>query len=288
MKKAFNKFLDFSNSWTGTVVIVLFIMFFFAQAFVIPSGSMKDSLLVRDFLFAKKFSYGISIPRIPYINTPILPDIFGNGHLIEGERPKRGDIVIFIPPHDRKNYFVKRNFAVGGDEVIFTGKAFYLRPNEGDDFIKSNFKAEDIVNVGSKLFVREPYKFGGIHYDEGIDLFSYSIMALNEGKFAMKPVLIEEFAGIGDYPFNAFYFKVPQDEFFMIGDNRDHSGDSRFWGSVPYRDIVGQPWFVYLSFDDEYRVRWERIGKSVDFIQNSPELLDAARAEAKNDGNKIE
>ncbi|MGP1485060.1 MAG: signal peptidase I [Campylobacter sp.] len=279
MKKTLNKFLDFSNSWTGTIIIVLLVVFFIAQAFVIPSGSMKNTLLVRDFLFAKKFSYGICIPRIPYINTPILPDFFGNGHLIEGERPKRGDIVIFIPPHEKDTYFVKRNFAVGNDEVIFTEKAFYLRPHEGDEFIKANFDEKDIINIGGKNFVREPYKFGGIHYNEKVNLFDKSVMALNAGKFAMQPVIAKELPQVGDYPFNAFYFKVPEDEFFMIGDNRDDSGDSRFWGSVPYRDIVGQPWFVYLSFDDEYKIRWERIGKSVSELENSDKIIKSAYEE---------
>ena len=288
MKKTVKKFLDFSNSWTGTIIIVLLIMFFFAQAFVIPSGSMKNTLLVKDFLFAKKFSYGISIPRIPYINTPILPDIFNNGHIIEGERPKRGDIVIFIPPHERNNYFVKRNFAIGGDEVIFTEKAFFLHPNEGDEFIKANFNEKDIINIAGKLFIKEPYKFAGIHYDNNANLFDHAIAALNANKFAMKPVIVDELPKVGNYPFNAFYFKVPNDEFFMIGDNRDHSGDSRFWGSVPYKDIIGQPWFVYLSLDDEWRVRWERIGKNINTLQTTDEILSKAYAEDKDDGNKIE
>lgn len=288
MKKTVRKFLDFSNSWTGTIIIVLLIMFFFAQAFVIPSGSMKNTLLVKDFLFAKKFSYGISIPRIPYINTPILPDIFNNGHIIEGERPKRGDIVIFIPPHERNNYFVKRNFAIGGDEVIFTEKAFFLHPNEGDEFIKANFNEKDIINIAGKLFIKEPYKFAGIHYDNNVNLFDHAIAALNVNKFAMKPVIVDELPKVGNYPFNAFYFKVPNDEFFMIGDNRDHSGDSRFWGSVPYKDIIGQPWFVYLSLDDEWRVRWERIGKNINTLQTTDEILSKAYAEDKDDGNKIE
>jgi len=104
----------------------------------------------------------------------------------------------------------------------------------------------------------------------------------------MQPVIVNELPSVGNYPFNAFYFQVPEGEFFMIGDNRDHSNDSRFWGPVAYKNIVGKPWFVYFSWDDEYKIRWNRVGKSVDFIQNSPELLDAARAEAKNDGNKIE
>ena len=288
MKKAFNKFLDFSNSWTGTVVIVLLVIFFVAQAFVIPSGSMKDTLLVGDHLFVKKFSYGISTPRIPWIEVKVLPDFNGNGHLIEGAKPERGDIVVFRYPHDEKIHYVKRNFAVGGDEVIFTEKVLFLHPHEGEEFIKANFDEKDIVKFGGKLFVREPYKFGGIHYDEKVNLFELAVNYLNAGKFAMQPVIVNELPSVGNYPFNAFYFQVPEGEFFMIGDNRDHSNDSRFWGPVAYKNIVGKPWFVYFSWDDEYKIRWNRVGKSVDFIQNSPELLDAARAEAKNDGNKIE
>ena len=100
MREKLEKIKSFSNSWTGTIIIVLLIIFFVAQAFVIPSGSMKRSLLIGDHLFVKKFSYGIPTPHIPWIEVPVMPDFFGNGHLIEGPKPKRGDIVVFRYPLD--------------------------------------------------------------------------------------------------------------------------------------------------------------------------------------------
>jgi len=173
-------------------------------------------------------------------------------------------------------------------QVVYNVSSNMVSSERKTNKICVNFDEKDIVKFGGKLFVREPYKFGGIHYDEKVNLFELAVNYLNAGKFAMQPVIVNELPSVGNYPFNAFYFQVPEGEFFMIGDNRDHSNDSRFWGPVAYKNIVGKPWFVYFSWDDEYKIRWNRVGKSVDFIQNSPELLDAARAEAKNDGNKIE
>lgn len=288
MKKAFNKFLDFSNSWTGTVIIVLLVIFFIAQAFVIPSGSMKNTLLIGDHLFVKKFSYGIPTPRIPWLEIKVLPDFRGNGHLINGEGPKRGDIVVFRYPHDEKIHYVKRNFAIGGDEVIFTEKAMFLHPNEGEDFIKANYPQDSLINIAGKLFVKEPYKLPGIHYDEKVNLFEQALYYLNAGKFAMKPVIVSELKPMGDLAFNAFYFKVPEGEYFMVGDNRDHSNDSRFWGSVSYKDIVGKPWFIYFSWDSEYKIRWNRIGRSVQTVQNDPQYAQKAIAEGHDDGDRIE
>ena len=100
------KIYNWSSSWTGTIVIVLTIIFFVAQAFVIPSGSMKNTLLIGDMLFVKKFSYGVPSPTIPWIEVKVLPDFKGNGHLIEGERPKRGDIVVFRYPHNPDIHYV--------------------------------------------------------------------------------------------------------------------------------------------------------------------------------------
>ena len=82
MKNLLNRFYIFSNSWTGTLVIVLFVIFFVAQAFVIPSGSTKRTLLVGDHLFVKKFSYGIATPHFPWLEIPVLPDFNDNGLLI--------------------------------------------------------------------------------------------------------------------------------------------------------------------------------------------------------------
>lgn len=270
------KLINFSNSWTGTIVIVLLVIFFVAQAFVIPSRSMKKTLLIGDHLFVKKFSYGIPTPHLPWIEVPVLPDFKGNGHLIDGEKPKRGDIVVFRYPKEPKVHYVKRCLALGGDEIIYQDKHLYLRFHEGDAYMKENFPKEKLHTLGGKLWVLNPFedKFKGIQYDQDVDLFAQMRMFLAAGELDMKPAIVEELPKSMNSDFNAFYVKVPENEFYMIGDNRDHSNDSRFWGSVPYSLIVGKPWFVYFSWDEDYKVRWNRIGRFIDTIENSTEFLD--------------
>ena len=206
------------------------------------------------FRSVKKFSYGIPTPHIPWIEVPVMPDFFGNGHLIEGPKPKRGDIVVFRYPLDTSIHYVKRNVAVGGDEVLYQDKALYIKPHEGDEFVRANYKANEIVQINGKLWVKNPYMstYPGITYDSNVDLFAQMLIFYQASQLAMRPVNFTDLPSVQmGLPFNAFYYKVPQDEYFMVGDNRDHSNDSRFWGSVKYKDIVGKPWFVYFSWDDE-------------------------------------
>ncbi len=245
---------NFSNSWTGTIIIVLLVIFFIAQAFVIPSGSMKRTLLIGDYLFVKKYVYGIPTPHIPWIEVPVVPDFNDNGHLIEGDRPKRGDIVVFRYPLEPKTHFVKRCVAVGGDQLFIKDKVLYLRPHEGNEYIKNNYPKEKIIKIGDNLWVKNPYrdKFPGIQND---------------------PNVIDN----GVYPSEIFSFppiEIEKDNFFMLGDNRDHSNDSRFWGSVPYKLIIGTPWFIYFSWDDNYKIRWNRVGRFVDTLELDKQFID--------------
>jgi signal peptidase I len=244
-KSIWLKLYDFSSSWTGTIIIVLFLIFFVAQAFVIPSGSMKNTMLIGDMLFAKKFAYGIPTPRIPWIEVPVLPDFNNNGHLIEGDRPKRGDIVIFRYPNNEKIHYVKRCVATGGDLVMLRNKVLYIRHKEGNEYTKANYPENNIVKIDNDLWVANPYqiKYKGIHTDP--------TQAFPQELIDFGPI------------------EVPEDEYFMMGDNRDHSNDSRFWGSVPYKYIVGQPWFIYFSWDENYQIRWDRMFRTIEDIQNN-------------------
>ncbi|MGE4296283.1 MAG: signal peptidase I [Campylobacterales bacterium] len=287
MKKNLLKLYRFSNTWTGTIIIVLLVIFFFAQAFVIPSGSMKNTLHEGDHLLVKKYSYGIPIPHLPWLEIPLLPDFDGDGHLFAGDRPERGDVVVFRYPHDPKIHYVKRCVALGGDGVMLRGDRLYIRPHEGEAYIRKNFLPDQIVRFGDELWVADPYriKHPGVRYD----------YRAREG--AILPVETYDFGPI----------TVSADHFFMVGDNRDHSNDSRFWGSVSYKHIVGKPWFMYFSwesrsYDDvarrgafladyealervcgeleplgeacqrawesnRYKVRWDRIGRSVETLE---------------------
>ena len=257
MKKILGKAYKFSNSWTGTVVIVLFVIFFIAQAFRIPSGSMKDSLLIGDHLFAKKFAYGVSMPHIPFLEMSIAP-WSDKLRLMDGDKPERGDIVIFRYPGNVKQHFVKRCVALPGDELFVKDKDLFIHHNEGNIWIKENFEGYEIVLYDSKLWVKNPYKRNhpGIHHDDKI-------------------------VDNGNYPLPLFYvtpIKVKEDNYFMMGDNRDHSNDSRFWGSVPYDNIEGTPWFIYFSVDENWEIRWDRLGKTPTDLEESP-YLDKAREE---------
>lgn len=241
------KLYRWSSSWTGTVVIVLTIIFFIAQAFVIPSGSMKNTLLIGDMLFVKKFAYGIPTPRIPWIEVQVLPDFNDNGHLIEGEGPKRGDIVVFRYPKNDAIHYVKRAVAVGGDLVGLKDKKLLLHPHEGNEYVKKNYDTSEYIEFGNRLWLVNPYKkdHPGIHTDSTVQKDGLNPYQL----FDMMPI------------------EIPKGEYFMMGDNRDHSNDSRFWGTVPYKFIVGKPWFIYFSWNEESEIRWDRVFRTVEGIE---------------------
>ncbi len=243
----FRKLYDWSSSWTGTIVIVLTIIFFVAQAFVIPSGSMKNTLLIGDMLFVKKFSYGVPTPRIPWIELQVVPDFNDNGHLIEGDRPERGDIVVFRYPRNDAIHYVKRCVAVGGDIVMLKDKNLFLHPKEGNEYVMKNYSKENTIELDGKLFVINPYRqdHPGIHNDPSVTRDGLQPYQL----FDMLPI------------------QIPEDEFFMMGDNRDHSNDSRFWGTVPYKFIVGKPWFIYFSWNENKEIRWDRVFRTVEGIE---------------------
>jgi len=250
MKKVLNGLVKFSGSWTGTIIIVLFLIFFVAQSFVIPSGSMKRTQLIGDFLFAKKFSYGIPTPHLPWLEIPLLPDFNNNGHLIEGPRPKREDIVIFRNPQTPKIHFVKRCVAVGGDELLYDNKKLYIHFHDLTDeaSIKAIYPHAKIITLRDKLWVINPYmnKYPGIQYKPEYPSNSFELLKMHYNSnmgIDMKPIFIENLNK------KLFYKKVEEDHYYMIGDNRDNSNDSRFWGAVPYKNIVGKPWLIYMSIE---------------------------------------
>ena len=223
----------FSNSWTGTIIIVLLVIFFLVQAFVIPSGSMKNTLLIGDYLLVKKYSYGIPIPHIPWLEI------------------RRGDIVVFRYPENPKIHYVKRCVALGGDVVMVRNKILYIMPKEGNEYVKSHYLPDQIVPTEEGLWVREPYRYQhpGVHNDPRIN---YDTFPFAERLFDFGPK------------------RVPEGHYFMMGDNRDHSNDSRSWGSVPYENIVGKPWRIYFSWESR---SWEEVMGTSEFDRDVPALL---------------
>lgn len=260
----------FWDSWIGVIILVFTILFFVGQVFLIPSGSMISTLLIGDLVLVKKFSYGIPLPHLPWVEWQIVPDFNNNGHLIEGQRPKRGEIVVFRYPLNPKQHYVKRLVATEGDEVIYAQDGLYLRPKEGDTYIAQHYAGDSKRNFMGKVFVFDPYlsRFPGVHYAKDHDIFAdlLHLYRLGEVTMSLHHENGEAF----------FYAKIGDDEFFMMGDNRNGSSDSRIWGAVPYRNIVGSPWVIGFSIDSDLHIRWNRVGKSVGALEEAMRTQQAS------------
>ena len=184
------------------LVLVVIIKIFIVQNFKIPSGSMEDTLLVGDRLFAVKFIYGAKIPFI-------------NHRIFKIRDPKPGDIIVFKFPEDPSLSYIKRCIAVGGQTFEIRDKKVYV---DGE------------------------------------------LQKLPEhAKFIDRNILDDKRDNYGP-------ITVPEGNFFMMGDNRDNSRDSRYWGFLPYENLMGKALFIYWSTDPDveiydifHKVRWRRI-----------------------------
>jgi signal peptidase I len=194
----------FIAEWTVTIILLLFGTTSLVQAFVIPTGSMEDTLLIGDHLLVDKLSYSPSGPV--------------SKHVLPYTELKRGDIIVFRYPVDIKQTFVKRCIGLPGDHIRLINKQLIL-----------NGKA-----------VREPYVYHKTQYIE-----SY------RDNFPNEPTIHVESAA-QDMLLNHVQngeVVVPPDCYFAMGDNRDSSLDSRYWGFVPRANIIGKPLIIYWSYD---------------------------------------
>ena len=182
------------------IVLALFIRTFIVQAFKIPSGSMKETLLIGDHILVNKFLYGV---KLPFVSTTIIPY----------KKPQRGDIVVFKFPEDPDKDFIKRVVGIAGDVVESRDKEIFVNHTPlNHDF--------------------------GIHKDSRI-----------------VPGNIQPRDNFGP-------LEVPENSLFVMGDNRDHSYDSRFWGFVNLKAVRGKAFLIYWSWDkSNFGVRWGRLGQ---------------------------
>ena len=210
--------LDNLKTLFYALIIALIIRSFFLQPFYIPSSSMEPNLLVGDRLFVTKYSYGYSKHSFPFS-----PNIF-NGRIMDS-MPKMGDVVVFKTPADNRTDYIKRLIGLPGDRI---------EVQNGNLIINSKSLEYENIREDSKVLKNGRVIKINVLKETLPNGISYEIYNYLDG----SP---------GD---NTKEFVVPENHYFFMGDNRDNSNDSRFWGTVEFNRLVGKAQIIFFSTED--------------------------------------
>lgn len=220
--------IEYSGSFFPVIALVFFLRSFLYEPFKIPSSSMVPTLLVGDLILVNKYTYGI---RLPIINKKV----------IEINDPQRGDVMVFKYPKDMSVDYIKRVVGVPGDKIVYKNKRLTVNgkeisykplPDYLDEENLTYYKQwqEDLTGVDHKILTDERAP----NFVPNPDAFPHHELC--------------------SYNAEGFACTVPPGEYFMMGDNRDNSLDSRYWGFVPDQNIVGKAFFVWMNLGNLKRI----------------------------------
>jgi signal peptidase I len=220
--------LDWTAGLFPVIIAVFFLRSFLVEPFKIPSGSMIPTLLVGDLILVNKFTYGL---RLPVLNTKIT----------EGDAPQRGDVMVFRYPPKPSLDYIKRVVGIPGDTVAYTNKRLTINGQP----VATNSLPEFFDDDAMRYFKQ---------FEETLGTHKHKVLNDDE-----RPAFVpgaDNFAGREGclYTVEGVTCKIPQGHYFMMGDNRDNSLDSRYWGFVPEQNIVGKAFFVWMNFSNPKRV----------------------------------
>jgi len=222
--------LDWTAGLFPVILAVFLLRSFLFEPFKIPSGSMMPTLLTGDLILVNKYTYGL---RLPILNTKIT----------EGTPPKRGDVMVFRYPPQPSLDYIKRVVGVPGDEIAYLNKRLTVN---GQPISKEAMP--DYFDEETMRYLKE--------YNENLSGVAHKILNDETRRAGLSEAEVSQFPNRDNcrYSVEGVVCKVPPGHYFMMGDNRDNSLDSRYWGFVPDRNIVGRAFVIWMNFGDFKRI----------------------------------
>lgn len=224
--------IEYSRAFFPILLVVFLLRSFLFEPFRIPSGSLEPTLLMGDFILANKYDYGLRLPVIRH-------------KLLNLGLPQRGDIIVFRWPPNPHYYFIKRVIGVPGDRIDYVNKVLVIN---GQQVLQTSLPTVPV----EKNVPRESGEM-------------MQVIEKQEDLFGVKHNIYQEPSKMG---YNFQNINVPDGMYMVMGDNRDDSADSRYWGFVPEENIVGKAVLIWMSWDSfaPYglkKIRWDRIGRRI-------------------------